>query len=199
MSLQGDDAERYQSLARLPIEGQLHALPAAHFIGVAERAKIVAHIDRQMLARAIAVLDRRQRGGRRTELFVSQSAHLNQDPKRLSWVDQLLKLRQIVPRNIVLEFNAEALVEHSDSITAITELRQLSVGLSIAGLTASESHWELIESLQPSYAKLLPLNSQRDNSHISRFVKRLHAENLKVIMPTVEDARTAASLSLIHI
>ncbi len=194
VALDGNDQERYQSLARLPLnDGKGESIAAAQFIGIAERAGIVAHVDRQMLARAVAVLDRRHRAGRKTQLFVSQSALLQQDAKRLAWLSQLLKLRHIKPRHLILEFRADALLENPDSITAVTELQQLNVGLCLASISDSKAHLELTETLEPSYVKVQPLPALGEGS-AKRLIARLHEKNLKVIMPTVEDARTAANL-----
>ncbi len=193
VSLHGEKREMYQSLVRLPDDnGQ--SLTAGKFIATAERAGLIAHIDRQMLARAVAVLDRRQRKNRDTRLFVSQSARLDQDPKRKPWLAQLIQLRSVRPDSLILEFQLSQLIDNELALEHIEQLRELGVSISLAGMDGGPRKMGLIKQLRPQFIKLTPLGAIKSDVDLKAVVQRLHDLQAKVIMPVVEDARTAASL-----
>lgn len=197
-SLHGRVDELYQALLRLRDAGG-RRYSAAEIVPMAERSGLVEDVDRAVLERAAKVLGDRIRGGRRTALFVSQSAQQLGNGERAAWLAELTQRHGIAPAQLILEWRHEDLV--ATLAAAATEFAALkSAGFKVAlgafeptaNTRASLAHLAF-DYLRISGRFIAQLDASR-SGELRALVGDVHARGAEVVAPMVEDARTAAAL-----
>jgi diguanylate cyclase (GGDEF)-like protein len=108
-SLASGGIERYELLLRMTgDDGEL--LPAASFIGAAERSGMVQELDRWVVARALEMLGRREREGAPVSLHVNLSGVSLGDLSVLEFIERQLDEGDADPSRCTFEITASAQV-----------------------------------------------------------------------------------------
>ncbi len=199
-SLRGETEEQFQVLLRLTSpDGRM--LLAADLIPAAEKAGIIAEVDRWVLSRTLAILQERSRNLRRARLFVSQSAQALQDPERVQALQQMLEARRIEPELLAIELKLVLIAHFPTQAAAFTgAVRGLGCRVCLSGIEATTAHIQLAEQLSLDYIKVATTygsGAVRDSARrddLQKLVNFARERGLRVIAPTVEDASTAALL-----
>ena len=121
----------HELLIRLP-DGQGGLVPPAQFLPIAERAGLIAELDRWVLRRALRTLADERLAGRPRRFSVNLSARSVIDPAVLEEVELGLLLPGADPRDLLVELTETAAIGDVARAQAFAErLRELGVSLSL--------------------------------------------------------------------
>lgn len=198
VSLLGEDEQQFQALLRVTDAGG-RVYSASELVPAAEQAGLIDRVDRQILARCIALLAAQVRGGQVPRLFVSQSIASVSDAQRVDWLRAQLGAANLAPDRLVLELRAADAAAGGDAVTAFAlAIRELGAGLALSGFESNPALDALLQRLPLDFVKLSPryTSTQREElrGELAAIVERAHGGGMRVIAPRVEEARTAAAL-----
>jgi diguanylate cyclase (GGDEF)-like protein len=129
-SLSSGGVERYELLLRMIGEnGEL--LPAASFIGVAERSGMVQELDRWVFNRALEILGERERAGDPVSLHVNISGVSLTDLSVLEFIERRLDEGDADPGRCTFEITQTAPVEDYDTAAGFAD-RLTELGCEVA-------------------------------------------------------------------
>lgn len=198
-SLRGTVEEQFQVLLRLRAEdGKLHT--AAELIPIAEKAGLVATVDRWVLARCMMVLAERARMDKPVRLFVSQSIDSALDEQRLPWLRQQFETRKVPPEQLVLEFRYSDVLARLRQASEFCEAaRALGVRIGLTWFEASTASFQLLQHIEVDYLKvspkyISPAHGPSTKQELRQLIGHAHERKIRVVAPLVETAQTAASL-----
>lgn len=198
VSLHGEEDEQFQALLRLPTEnGRIYA--ASELVPAAERAGLIAEVDRWMLEHCLAAIAAQARDGRRLRLFVSQSLASVRDPQRTEWLRGALDSHQVPAEQVSLELRIGDALEALPEVVAFTlAMKKIGVGLTLAGFESSTNIDNILDQLPVDFLKLSARYSSGHDEgrreELREIVRLAHANGRRVIAPRVEEARVAAAL-----
>jgi EAL domain-containing protein (putative c-di-GMP-specific phosphodiesterase class I)/DNA-binding response OmpR family regulator len=198
VSLHGEEEEQFQALLRLS-SGEDRVYAASELVPAAERAGLIAEVDRWMLDSCLGTIAEHLRDGRNLRLFVSQSSSSVRDPGRVEWMRNALNTHRVPAAQISLEMRladaSSALAEYTAFCQA---MKQLGVSLTLAGVEAGAQTREMLAHLPVDYIKLSPRYTSDPDETLRNELRDLvafaHDSGRRVIAPRVEEARVAASL-----
>ena len=198
VSLHGEEHEQFQALLRLRgDDGRQYV--AAELVPVAERAGLIAEIDRWVFAQCIAMIVERSANGRAPRLFLSQSLDSVRDAERIEWMQELLERHQVRGDSVSLEVtvaNAAAAVD--DVARYGAAIKPLGLTLTLSGFEAGAAGARLLDALPVDFIKLSPRYARVEEDTVRKELRDLvvlaHERSMQVIAPRVEDARAAAAL-----
>ena len=149
-----------------------------------------------MLQRAIAVIDERQRLDRPIRLFVNQSAHSLSDREMLPRLYKQLQTRGLEPSYLVIEFKLPEIANRlKAAVKCSKKLREIGVKVALGAFDGSNTAFQTLTHLAVDYVKLPATDEDGAvGKDVRAVVDRLHDSNQLVIIPAIEDARTAAML-----
>lgn len=197
ISVSEEDIPRYQVLPRLTGEdGEL--IPAARFIPIAARHGVLPALDRRMLSRGIGFLE--NRGAQSpTQLFINQSTALIDDPGLLKWVNRRLEQSPEIARGLVLEFRLGDLLSRLEAAReTFINLRDLGIGICVAGADENTSHKVVLDELPCDYIRMAPgfgdrLQAESElPAQFDEFAGKARGDGRKIIIPMLENAESVA-------
>ncbi|HEV7491892.1 MAG TPA: EAL domain-containing protein [Rhodanobacteraceae bacterium] len=198
VSLHGEEREQFQALLRLQgDDGRQYV--AAELVPVAERAGLIAEIDRWVFAQCVAMIVERTASGRAPRLFLSQSVASVRDEGRIDWMRELLEREDVRGENVSLELTATNAAAALDDVAGYgARIKPLGLTLTLSGFEAGAAGERLLNALPVDYIKLSPRYVRIDDDamrkELREFVALAHERSIQVIAPRVEDARGAAAL-----
>ena len=198
VSLHGEEHEQFQALLRLQGDDG-HQYVAAELVPVAERANLIAEIDRWVFTQCVAMIVERTRSGRAPRLFLSQSLDSVRDSGRIEWMREILEQQHVRGESVSLEVSLknaasalEAVAEYSRAI------KPLGLTLTLSGYEAGATGERVLEVAAVDLLKLSPRYVRIDDDAVRKELRELvalaHERGMQVIAPRVEDARGAAAL-----
>jgi EAL domain-containing protein (putative c-di-GMP-specific phosphodiesterase class I) len=198
VSLHGEDHEQFQALLRLQGDDG-HQYVAAEIVPVAERADLIAEIDRWVFAQCIAMIVERTKSGRAPRLFLSQSLASVRDAERIEWMRELLESNKVRGDSVSLELTlANAGAALDDVARYGAAIKPLGLTLTLSGFEAGAVGEKLLEAFAVDFIKLSPryvrIEEESVRNELRELVALAHERNMQVIAPRVEDARSAAAL-----
>lgn len=197
-ALHGGGDEIFQVLLRLRDErGRRYS--AAEIVPMAERNGLIDDIDRAVLARCAEILAKQLERGRQTTLLVSQSIHALADPSRVEWLSRTTETAGIPADRLIVELRHDEVTPRlATSAAWLGALR--SAGFRTA-IGTFEPNAAAVQSLQHLPVDILRISgrfvAQMDKARaaiLGDVVGAAHAHGARVVVPMVEDARTAAAL-----
>ena len=198
VSLHGEEHEQFQALLRLQGDDG-HQYVAAEIVPVAERANLIAEVDRWVFAQCISMIVERTKSGRAPRLFLSQSLASVRDAGRIEWMRDLLEASHVRGDSVSLEVNvtnAGAALEDVARFSAA--IRPLGLSLTLSGFEAGTAGERLLDAFAVDLIKLSPRYVRVDDEIVRNELRDLvafaHERKMQVIAPRVEDARGAAAL-----
>ncbi|HEY6986199.1 MAG TPA: EAL domain-containing protein [Rhodanobacteraceae bacterium] len=198
VSLHGEEHEQFQALLRLRgDDGRQYV--AAELVPVAERAGLIAEIDRWVFAQCVAMIVERSTSGRAPRLFLSQSLDSVRDAERIEWMRELLEQHQVRGDSVSLEVNSANAGSAVDDVARYgAAIKPLGLTLTLSGFEAGAAGERLLDALPVDFIKLSPRYVRVDDDAVRRELRELvvlaHERGMQVIAPRVEDARGAAAL-----
>ncbi len=195
VSLRGDADEQYQALVRVNGDDG-KPIAASQLIPAAEQHGLLGRIDRWMLQRAITVVDERQRLERPIRLFVNQSARSLTDKQMLPRLYKQLQTRGLEPSYLVVEFKLPEIANRLKAAVEFSKkLKQIGVRMALGAFDGSNTAFQTLSHLAVDYVKLPATDEDGAvGKDLQALIQRLHDADHKVIIPAIEDARTAAML-----
>ena len=198
VSLHGERTEQYQTLIRLPGKSG-RPIAAARFLPIAQEHGHLVKLDRWITSRALSVIDDRYRKSRPIFLFVNQSGPTVEVQANLSWLLKLIETRGVDPGSLAMEFKLPEIVHRlKATVGYCAELEKIGVHVALGGFDGSSAAFQVLEHLQARYIKLPNIGSADGDKmfvmDLKSTIDRLHGQNRLVIVPAIEDAKTAAKL-----
>ena len=182
--------ETYEVVVRLEnAHGDL--VGGRDLLAAAAMAGAGVELDQWILDRAIDILKQRRESGRRTRIFVHQSANTAFDPDMLAWLTGRLRNKRVVGTGLVIEFN---LTELSQNLKAaqgnIRALKNLDIDVSLSRFPEKEAAFKILRFLQAGYIKIAPRLLKADRTVISSVIRLAHEAEAKVIVSNIDDPRS---------
>ncbi len=198
VSLRGEEEEQFQALLRLPA-GDHRMYAASELVPAAERAGLIAEVDRWVLGECIRTISERLHDGHRLRLFASQSLASVRETGRIDWLRQQLDQHRVPAAQLVLELRMDdAVGALQETVAFCLALKQLGVGAAISGFDAGMRGNELLRHLPVDFVKLSAryahAHDEAVRSDLRELVRVARESGRRVIAPRVEDARAAAAL-----
>jgi diguanylate cyclase (GGDEF)-like protein len=199
VAVQGSQDAQYQTLLRLrDTNGRLHS--AGEILPLAERAELIADIDRWVLDRALTVLQQQRENGRTLRLFVPQSMTTFATIEQVDWLRAELITHGVSGSALVLESRLEdSLLNPPVLQTFAREIREDGVLVCLGQYEHTVEAERLLDSIPLGFIKLAPKyvaanvpQSLRDELRV--VIDRAHRLEVQVIGHRVEDAQSAATL-----
>ncbi len=192
--------ERYELLLRMRSEdGEL--LPAASFIGAAERSGMVQELDRWVIARALELLTEREREGAPLHLHVNLSGASLNDASVLEFIERRLDEGGADPAGCTFELTETANAHDSERAVAFAD-RLTDFGCQVAiddyGAGFGPFHYlrsipfDLIK-IDGSFVRDMP-RSDADQLTVKAIVQIARGLGKATIAEYVQDDRTTAML-----
>lgn len=199
VAVQGGDDSQFQTLLRLRDEaGKLHT--AGEIIPLAEKADLMADVDRWVLGAALRSIELRRSNGQPVRLFVNQAASTLAAPGHAEWIASQLRARNLPGTELVLELTLDEIESHTAAIVAFCEtLIPSGVKFCLSRYENSAIGESVLEMLPVDFVKLAPkylmaLNLPGTRDELRKIVESAHRRGLLVIAQRVEDAQSAATL-----
>ncbi|MGB5497152.1 MAG: EAL domain-containing protein [Sedimenticolaceae bacterium] len=190
LDLQSRGSETYEIVLRLPnAEGDL--IGGQQLIEAAEQAGVCEELDQWILDRAIDILKQRRESGRRTRIFVHQSAHSALNVSLPAWLLGRLRTKQVVGTGLVMDFRLPDISQDLKIARAnIEALRDMDVEVSLSRFPEKEAAFKVLRFLQARYINIAPRLLKADRSVISSVIEQAHDAAANVIVSNVDDARS---------
>lgn len=199
VSMQGATSEQYDVLLRMASDkGEI--LPA-EFMPAAERAGLLAHIDRWVIEHAVAVIGERAKLGRQTTLFIKITPATLADNAFAPWLLSKLKAARVPGRALVFEMPEAKAVTHLKQARAfLSQLQPLNCGFALEQFGSGLNSFQLLKHLPCTYVKIdrsfmvdLP-KSAENQAKVKEIHQHAKAAGKQTIAEFIEDAMTMSTL-----
>lgn len=192
--------ERHELLLRMTGEGG-ELLPAAAFIGVAERAGMVQELDRWVVARALEMLAERQREGEPVSLHINLSGISLTDISVLEFIERKLDEGDADPALCTFEITQTARVEDFETAASFADrLTEFGCEVAIDDYGAGFGPFEYLKrfpfdviKIDGTFVRDLPHNDA-DQLTVKAIVGIARGLGKRTIAEYVEDEATAVLL-----
>lgn len=198
VSLHGEEHEQFQALLRMRgDDGRQYV--AAELVPVAERAGLIAEVDRWVFEQALVMIVERSRSGRAPRLFLSQSLASVRDADRAEWMREMLERNSVGGESVSLEVNVGNAGSALDDVERFaTAIKPFGLTLTLSGFEAGAASEKVLNALPVDFIKLSPRYLRTEDDTVRQELRDLvtlaHERGMQVIAPRVEDARGAAAL-----
>ena len=189
----------FQMLPRLS-SSDGHLIAAAEFIPVARAAKLLPVLDRWMVNHAVKLF-RGPLKSQSVRLFINQSDALLAESGRLEWLIDTLRKSAGLNGKIVIELRLDDAMAHlKHSAQLISEARDHGAEVCLS-MVDEHSRWDLLAGkLECEFLRMSPgfvthLATEPDlEKRFLQISKPLRDKGTRIIVPMIEDQRTAASM-----
>jgi len=190
LDLQTRGSETYEIVLRLQ-NAQGDLIGDRQLQEAAEAAGISDELDQWILDRAIDILKQRRESGRRTQIFVHQSAHSALNANLPAWLLGRLRAKQVVGTGLVIDFRLPDLSQNLKvAQNTIQSLREMDVDVSLSRFPEKDAAFKVLRFLQAGYINIAPRLLKADRQVISSVIRKAHDASAKVIVSNVDDPRS---------
>jgi diguanylate cyclase (GGDEF)-like protein len=199
-SLASGGIERYELLLRMTDEhGEL--LPAASFIGVAERSGMVRELDRWVVTRALELMGERQRIGDPVSLHINLSGASMTDLSVLEFIERRLDEGEADPSRCTFEITQSTDIEDFEAAAGFADrLTEFGCELAIDDYGAGFGPFNYLKrfpfdviKIDGSFVRELPSNDA-DQLTVQAIVQVARGLGKRTIAEFVEDEQTTQML-----
>jgi len=194
ISLQDDVNPRYEVFLRM-VDDDNNIISPGTFLPHAERAGLMADIDRRVILQSLQRGVKEIRNGQNVELFIKLSGKSLDDNKMLLWISNTLKDMDFPNENLVFE------ITESLALTHLTQTRNLVRNLKSLGCKVALDHFgtrlksfKLLQQFSLDYLKVdgsLVQNLASNKGHqviVKKIVKAAKKKDIKIIAESVQEA-----------
>jgi diguanylate cyclase (GGDEF)-like protein len=200
VSLHGDANETYEVLLRmLGDNGEI--IPAAQFINIAEKAKLMPHIDRWVIKNAFSRIAQERKNGKQIRLFIKLSADTIIDKALLPWISEGMKNLRITGDGVGFEISeAVAMMHLTHAKTLINGLKQLRCSLVLDHFGTGLNSFNALKHLNVDYLKIDGSligelsSSEKSQMTVKSITEMAHSKGKLTIAEGVQDANSLAVL-----
>jgi len=190
LDLQSRGRENYETVLRLE-NAQGDLVGDRMLLEASEKSGVCEELDQWILERAINILKQRRESGRRTRIFVHQSAHSALNVDMPAWLLGRLRAKQMVGTGLVVDFRLPDLSQNLKIAQQnIRGLREMDVEVSLSRFPEKEAAFKVLHYLQANYINITPRLLKADRHVISDVIRQAHDNNAKVIVSNVDDPRS---------
>lgn len=187
VALHGEQQELYEVLLRLE-RGQVNFVRAEQFIGYAEKAGMMADIDKWVIAQAISVLAGHRLEQPQPRFFIKLSLQTLQDQHFTDWLKAQLQTHDMDGDVLVFEISETVAVDnlaHTQQI--IAQLKQLGCGFGLEHFGSGIDFSHSLDMLDVDYLKIN-----------GTFVENMthDADNQAAVRAIIEMTKTAGKPSI---
>ena len=154
LDLRSGQVSQYELLLRWVDEnGRL--VPPGHFLGIAERSRLIQEVDRWVVRQAIALLAAHARRGRQLRLEVNLSALALNDPELLELISRELSAGSVQPDQLILEITETAAIQDMRQARRFVEqLRRLGCRFALDDFGVGFGSFYYLKHLPVDYLKI---------------------------------------------
>lgn len=200
VSLHGDPEERYEVLLRL-IDPNGEIIQPSHFIPVAERAGLVAELDRWVIQHTIELSAQRSAEGLRTIFLVKIFGQTLEDDTLLPWLRDMLSEYRVQGDTLVFELAETSAATHLKAAkNFVRGLKELHCGFALDHFGSGLNSFNMLKHLPADYLKIdgsfiHNLAENKENQSMVKSVTEMaHSMNKLTIAEYVEDASSLTML-----
>ncbi len=182
--------ETWELQLRMPTPtGEL--LARRDFREEAEKADLALDIDRWVLSQALDTLKRRnEKSGRKTRLFVIQSADAATHPEYADWLSEELRERRMVGTGLVLEFRLSSLSHDLKAAKGnIRQLRDMDIQVSLSHFAEKPAAFKVLRYVRGRFIRVAPRLLTADRDTINMIIGEAHKSGARVIVSGIDDPR----------
>lgn len=190
LDLQSRGSETYEIVLRVQ-NAQGDLIGDRQLLDAAENAGVCEELDQWILERAIDILKQRRESGRRTQIFVHQSAHSALNVNLPAWLLGRLRAKQVVGTGLVVDFRLPDLSQDLKvAQSTIQSLREMDVDVSLSRFPEKEAAFKVLRFLHARYINIAPRLLKAERQVISSVIRMAHEASAKVIVSNVDDPRS---------
>jgi diguanylate cyclase (GGDEF)-like protein len=196
VSLRGDAKPRYEVLLRM-IDEDGNIISPGTFLPSAERAGLMADIDRRVILHSFKKALEQKENDSETEIFIKLSGKSLDDRTMPSWISNTIKEFDINNNNIVFEITESLALSHlSQTRRLVDNLKQLNCKIAIDHFGKRLKSFKLLELIETDYLKIdasLVTQLQTNKAH-QAIVKKVFREsskaNIQVMATAIQDVNS---------
>ncbi len=194
ISLNDDINPRYEVFLRM-VDNDENIISPGTFLPHAERAGLMADIDRRVIIHALQKAEKEQKNGQNIEIFIKLSSRSLNDKIMPSWINSILKGSTVQNKNLVFE------ITESLALTQLAQTRHLVNSLKSLGCKVALDHFgtrlksfRLLEQIPVDYLKVdgtlvQHLTTNKGHQAIVRKISRIAKQkNIPIIAEAVQEA-----------
>jgi len=193
VSLRGDVKPRYEVLLRM-IDEEQNIIAPGTFLPFAERAGLMADIDRRVILHSLEKLIEEKEKGIDTEIFIKLSGKSLDDKTMASWICNTIKDMNVDTTNIVFEITESLALTHlSQTRKMIDSLKDLGCKIAIDHFGTRLKSFKLLKLIAVDYLKVdgsLVSQLQTNKAHqtiVQKICKTAKADNIQIMAESVQD------------
>lgn len=200
-SLHGAEIAYYDVLLRLGKPGTADQIPAAEFMPMAAREKLLPQIDRWVIAHALEYLKQQQAAGNHVNFFLRITPDSIADDKLALWIREHLAQHKLPRQSLIFDLSKVAIKDCLRRAEHFCRaIKALGCRCALRDFDDKADSRQIFAALPIDFVKIhgeLVQNLSSNANHlkaIQYIVNKVHSEQKTVIAPFVEDA---SSLSLL--
>ncbi len=199
-SLEGEVRPHFDVLVRM-LDEEGREYHASEFLRAAQKFNLMRQIDRWVVARALAIIEKRAASQDSATLFVKLAEETLRDTEGfVTWLRTLLKGRRLKPEEIVFQIQEHALQNHIRKAKLLAQaLVEMGAGVAIEHYGVGSHSAQLLDHIPATFIKFHPSFTQNfaDRELQKRLLTLLELakqKNIKTIVSHIEDANVMARL-----
>lgn len=199
-SLEGDPRQHMDVLLRM-MDEQGKEIPAANFLGIAEKFNLTRVLDRWITSSALRIIAKRKPTDESATLFVKISEETLKDAETfMAWLSETLKGRALQAGDLVFSFQEVRLQNHIRKAKALTKaLQSIGVGVAIDHFGKGSNSIQLMDHIPANFIKFdasftRDFNDKDVFKAMSDIMDAAKKKQMKTIVCHVEDANVMARL-----
>ena len=200
VSLPQRKRRHYECFSRIRAEDNSILMPES-YLGVAERAGLIAAIDNMLLFRGVQLVRRVQKGNSDAGIFVNISEHTLSDSRFLGEFVTFMAANRDLASNLVFEFSQASVDRHRDTaLRELDRLGKLGFRLSMDQVTSIDFDIEELKNLHIRFlkieaAKLIEqTRASRQRLDMRAFKQALDRQAIDLIVEKIESEPTLVEL-----
>ena len=193
VSLRGDTKPRYEVLLRM-IDEDGNIIAPGKFLPFAERAGLMADIDRRVISNSFEKAQELKQAENATELFIKLSAKALDDKTMPGWISNNIKDFDVDHEDIVFEITESLALTHLPQTRRLVDsLKKLKCKVAIDHFGTCLKSLKLLEQIDVDYLKVdgsLVGNLSSNIAHqtiVKKVIKTANAKSIPVMAESVQD------------
>lgn len=196
VSLRGDTKPRYEVLLRMK-DDEGNIISPGTFLPYAERAGLMADIDRRVILQSLEKWHSENAKGRETEIFIKLSGKSLDDKNMPNWITNTIKEMGIDASNLVFEITESlAISQLAQTRRMINSLKSMNCKIAIDHFGTRLKSYKLLERIDVDIVKVdgsLVSRLQTNKSHqliVKRICKAAKNHNIQLSAESIQDVNS---------
>lgn len=198
--LTGGNEAHYDVMLRMLTE-ERGEVSAGEFMGDIDTHQLAVKVDRWVILQAIKSVLLSQKQGKRAHLFIHLSSASVLDQTLPPWLFQVIKKSSIQPEALIFQISESTVVQFKkESHRLLRSTRNMGCLTNICHFGLTNKPLESLQEMDCDYVKLHNaftrelVDNRNSEQDVRELVQKLHAMNLKTIVPHVETPNVMTQL-----